>query len=115
MVKIYEVTEIDQKNDKDLGYDLVDDTSVWMRNDPQFYRKELFPAMSRIADLHRAGKDIDRKKHLGPVVEKGINRYCAEYDLGHSPEDVFSQADRDALLDKLFGEGMDEIKQGDYK
>jgi len=41
-MKIFEVTEIDQKDDKDLGYDLVDDTSVWMRNDPQFYRKELF-------------------------------------------------------------------------
>ena len=114
MVKIYEVTDIDQKDNKELGFDLIDDTSVWMRNDPQFYRKELFPAMSRIADLHRAGKDVNRKKYLGPVVEKGINRYCAEYDLAGSPEEVFSQADRDALLDKLFSEGMDEIKQGDY-
>jgi hypothetical protein len=41
MVKIYEVTDFEQKNNDELGFDLVDDTSVWMRNDPEFYRKEL--------------------------------------------------------------------------
>lgn len=113
MVKIYEVTEV--KENDDLDFDLVDDTSVWMRNDPQFYRKEFFPVMSKIADMHRDGKDIDHRKHLTPVVDKGIERYCAEYNLGHSSEEVFTQQDRDALIDKLFGECLEEIKGGDYK
>ena len=113
-MKIFEVTDLDQKDNNDLGFDLVDDVVVWMRNDAQFYRKELFPAMSKIADLHRAGKDIDRKKYLGPVIEKGINYYCATYDLGRSSEEVFTQTDRDEVLDKIFGEGLDDIKQGDY-
>jgi hypothetical protein len=113
-MKIFEVTDIEQKDDPDLGYDLVDDNSVWMRNDPQFYRKELFPAMTKIADMHRSGKEIDRHKCLGDLVEKGINRYCAEYDLGASPEQVFTQSNRDELIDKIFGECMDEIKEGDY-
>ena len=115
MVKIYEVTNIEEKNNDELGFDLVDDTSVWMRNDPQFYRKEYFPVISRIADMHRAGKKVDHRKHMGPMIEKGINQYCSNYDLGRSPEDVFSQQDRDALIDKLFGEEMEEIKKGNYK
>ena len=114
MVRIVEVTEI-KDDDTDLGFDLVDDTSVFMRNDPHFYRKEYFPVMSRMADLFRAGKKIDHRKHMTPMVEKGINQYCAMYDLGHSPEDVFKQQDRDALIDKLFKEEMDEIKKGGYK
>jgi|TARA_B110000977_G_C10879601_1_gene416936 hypothetical protein len=115
-MKIFEVTDIAQDpRDSDLGFDLVDDTSVWMRNDPQFYRKELFPAMTKIADMHRSGKSIDRQKCLGDLVEKGINRYCAKYDLGSSPEQVFTQTNRESLIDKIFGECMDEIKQGDYK
>ena len=115
MVKIYEVTDFEQKNNDELDFDLVDDTSVWMRNDPEFYRKEYFPVMSRIADLKRDGKKIDRHKHLGPLIEKGINRYCAQYDLAGSPDEIFKQQDRDALIDKLFGEEMDGIKKGDYK
>ena len=43
-MKIFEVTE--------PNFDLIDDTSFYMRNDPEFYRKEYFPAMARIADMH---------------------------------------------------------------
>ena len=115
-MKIFEVIDIAQDpRDSDLGFDLVDDTSVWMRNDPQFYRKEMFPVMTNIADMHRSGKEIDRHKCLGDLVEKGINRYCLEYDLGASPDDVFTQEDRNTLVDKIFGECMDDVKNGDYK
>jgi|TARA_B110000240_G_scaffold126906_1_gene141231 hypothetical protein len=115
MVKIYEVTEIDQKDNEELGFDLIDDASVWMRNDAQFYRKEFFPTMSKVADKHREGVAIDRHKLLGPMVEKGINRYCATYDLPGSPDQIVSQQDRHAIIDRLFSEEMDQIEKGDYK
>jgi hypothetical protein len=28
---------------------------------------------------------------------------------------VFTQEDRDTLIDKIFGECMDDVKSGDYK
>lgn len=107
---IREITE-----ERDLPFDLVDDTSVFMRNDPQFYRKEYFPTISKVADLHRAGKIKNAKNTLKPMIDKGITSYCAKYNLAKTPEEVFKQEDRDALLDKLFSEEMDQIKNGDYK
>ena len=49
------------------------------------------------------------------MIDKGITSYCAKYNLAKTPEEVFKQEDRDALLDKLFSEEMDQIKNGDYK
>ena len=112
MVKIVEVIA---EATQDVKFDLVDDASFFMRNDPTFYRKEYFPTVNKIAELHRSGKKFDHKKHLGPVVEKGINAYCSKFDLANSPDDVFNQEHRDAIIDKLFSEEMEEINKGEYK
>ena len=111
-MKIFEVTEV-RENDS-LGFDLVDDASYYMRNDPSFYRKEFYPCMSKVADKHTAGASID-KNMIMSMVERGINKYVQEYNLGRSVADVFKQPDRDALVDKLFSEEIEEIKKGDYK
>ena len=111
-MKIFEVTAVHEN--EELDFDLVDDTCAFMRNDTQFYRKQFFPVMSKIADMHTAGKKINHRDHMGPMIERGINEYCSKYDLGRSPEDVFTQTDRDALTDKLFSEEMEEIKKGEY-
>ena len=114
-MKIFEVTNIEQKDNPELGFDLVDDVSIWMRNDPQFYRKEFFPIISKVADKHRDGAEVDRHKLLSSMVEKGINRYCAAYDLARSPDKIFTQQDRHAIIDRVFSEEMEQIEKGDYK
>ena len=110
MVKVLEITE-----EKDVKFDLVDDTSFYMKNDPSFYRKQYFPTFSKIADKHRSGKAIDPRQELGPMIDKGVSAYCQKYNLAKNPEELFTQEQRDALIDKLFAEEMDEIKKGDYK
>jgi len=110
MVMIREITET-----KDLGFDLVDDTSVYMRNDPEFYRKQYFPAMASMADMHSAGKPVDSHKCLSKLVDQGCTSYCQKYNLARHPDEVYSQQDRDALIDKIFSEEMELIKQGEYK
>jgi len=111
MVKI---AEFHTPVNTDLNFDIVDDASVYMRNDPQFYRKEYYPTMAKMADLHSSGKSLDRSVVL-PMVEKGIDSYCKKYKLGRASEDIFKQPDRDALIDKLFSEEMEQIKNGEYK
>jgi hypothetical protein len=110
MVKVYEVVD-----KKEPQFDLVDDTSVYMRNDPGFYRKVFYPTVSKLADMHRAGKAIDPRKHMAGMVDKGITSYCKKYNLAKHPEDIFTQEHRDAIIDKLFSEEMDQIKLGEYK
>ncbi len=62
---IREITET-----MELGFDLVDDTCMHMRNDPNFYRKEYFPTMASIADMQREGSNNDPRKLIMPMIEK---------------------------------------------
>ena len=98
-----------------FDYDIVDDVTVFMRNDPMFYRKSLFPAVSKMADLHRAGKSIDKNNCLGEVVEQALNAYCKKFNVAEIPDETFSNSDRQSIIDKLFSEEMEEIKKGEYK
>jgi hypothetical protein len=109
------INEFSNQPDNSLNFNVVDDAAVYMRNDPVFYRKEFFPTMTKLADLHSAGKKFDHKKIMAPMIEKGINGYCKKYNIGKTPEDIFKQPDRDELLDKLFSEEINEIKKGEYK
>ena len=108
------IDELANTPETDMRFDIVDDASYYMRNDPSFYRKQYFPCMSKLADMHGAGKKVDRSM-LNTMVEKGINNYVQKYNLGKTSEDVFKQPDRDALIDMLFSEEMAEIKKGEYK
>ena len=112
MVKVFEVTS---KDNNDLGFDLVDDTVVHMRNDPMFYRKEYFPTFSKIADLQRAGKDFKPHDIVMPMIEKGITSYCKKYHVAKQPDEVFRNDDRTAIFDKVYTEEMKEIEKGEYK
>ena len=44
-MRLNEFTDIE---DKELPFDIVDDTIVFMRNDPMFYRRHYFPAVSKL-------------------------------------------------------------------
>lgn len=98
-----------------FDYDIADDVVVFMRNDPIFYRKSLFPAVSRMADLHRSGKAIDPSKCLGSVVEKALGSYCKKFNIAELPDEVFNLEDRSNIINRLFSEEMEEIKKGEYK
>jgi hypothetical protein len=112
MVKI---VEFNQAIENRFDYDVVDDVVVFMRNDPMFYRKSFFPAVSQMADLHRAGKPIDKNKCLGNMVEHALGAYCKKYNVADAPDEVFNNDDRLQIIDKIFSEEMMQIKQGDYK
>jgi hypothetical protein len=110
-MKINELTETE---DMGFDFDVVDDAIVFMKNDPMFYRKQYYPAMTKIADAHRAGKNVDQRKILSPVVEKGIADYCRKFKLASQPDEVFNQNDREAIIDRIFSEEMEQIDKGDY-
>ena len=99
---------------EELPFDVVDDTLVFMRNDPVFYRKFYFPAVCELADCQRAGKDADPKKFLTPMIEKGFDAYVKKYNVGRNSEEVFTAEDRTNLLQKINDEETENIRKGDY-
>tara|TARA_Y200000002_G_C22672345_1_gene660597 strand:- start:2106 stop:2441 length:336 start_codon:yes stop_codon:yes gene_type:complete len=110
-MRLNEFTDIE---DKELPFDIVDDTIVFMRNDPMFYRRHYFPAVSKLADCQRSGKPADPKKFLSAMIEKGCDDYVQKYNMGRTSEEAYTQEDRNNLLQRINTEEIENIKQGDY-
>jgi hypothetical protein len=108
------IDEFSQKDEFKLPFDIVDDLHVYMRNDPMFYRRDYFPAMTRLADLTKAKKKIDPHKEFTPMIDKAAKSYCEKYDVARDPSDVFSEEDRKALVSKIYAEEIESIRRGDY-
>jgi len=108
------INEFSQPLEKGFNYDVVDDAVVFMRNDPMFYRKHYFPAVTKIADLTRAGKKVNPNKCLGPMIETGCQAYIEKYNLGKSADSIFNLDDRQAIMNKIYSEELKLIEQGDY-
>jgi len=104
-----------QPDENKLGYDIVDDVVVFMRNDPVFYRKHYFPAMAKLADTLNTGKEINRKSQMNPLVDSGINTYCKKFNLPKKPADLFTLDDRSAIMDRIYSEELENIKKGEYQ
>lgn len=49
---------LDNKNKKELGYDLMDDLAFFMNNDPLFYRKRYYPTMLKFNNYCKKGKQV---------------------------------------------------------
>jgi hypothetical protein len=108
------IDEFSTTDSTSLPFDVVDDVVVFMRNDPMFYRKNFFPAVSRIADMHRSGKTINQNECLGNMVEQALQSYCRKFNIARMPDDIFNNDDRQAIIDKIFEEEMEQIKNGEY-
>ena len=100
---------------KGLPFDVVEDTLCYMRNDPMFYRKHYYPAISKLADHQRSGKKFDPANLLSPMIEKGCDSYCRKYNIARSPEEIFSNDDRNNILEKIQTEETEQINKGEYE
>ena len=108
--RIVELAGIESK----YNFDVVDDAHVHMKNDKDFYRKEYYPAMCKIAELTKSRKVFDPKMVVMPLVDKGVNSYCAKYNLAKMPDEVFQKEHRQALFDKIYSEEIEQINNGEY-
>lgn len=97
-----------------IDFDIVEDAIIHMQNDPMFYRKEYFPALSKLADDYRDGKKINKTNYLQELIKNGVNSYCKKYKLANMPDDIFNESDKQKILDKIFSKEINNIKNGDY-
>ena len=107
--------ELDNRNEDQLPFDVVDDLVIFMRNDPMFYRKAFFPAMADVSDKLEKGDSIDPAIMLKPVIDKGVNNYCSRFIKDKRPEDIFTDEDKKSAVQKLYAEEMPNVKKGMYK
>ena len=107
--------DLKKGQNEDIPFDVVDDLAIFMRNDPMFYRKTFFPAMADASDKLERGEAIDPAIIIKPVVDKGVKSYCGKYVKNKRAEDIFTDEDKKACVDKLCTEEMPNIEKGMYK
>lgn len=103
-----------EKINSDLPFDIVDDMAIYMRNDPQFYRKTFFPAVQRMKSCYDNGKKFNAVKEFSPIIKKAADSYCKKFKIERRPADLMDKEDRQALIKKLYSEEMTNIKRGKY-
>lgn len=104
----------DDENTTDLGFNVIEDLCQHMKNDPMFYRKMYYPTIAGIQDKLKKGETIDQREMMMPMIDKGCQHYCSKYDIPTSPEDLLTDEDKTAMVEKLYGEEMELIRDGDY-
>ena len=107
------IDEFTQSIDRKMPFNPVDDCAIYMRNDPMFYRKSLFPVIMSMKDMYNKKQTLNASKCLGECALKAMESYCKKYNLGKI-ENVFTDNDKDALIQKIFSEEMKMIKDGAY-
>ncbi len=106
------IREFTEEPDLD-GVDLVDDLHFFMHNDPKFYRRVLYPLISKLRTHVKKGKKC-KDEVFRNCVEQAIAQYCKQYNISGNPTSVFTNVDRDSLARKIFNDEMNNINSGAY-
>jgi hypothetical protein len=81
------VFEIFSQNieDKKIDFDLADDVIYFMNNDPEFYRKEYFPFLTKFQHHCDAGRQVTPKAFF-PVVKRAVENYKLKFPMNELEE-----------------------------
>jgi hypothetical protein len=106
--------ELDEKFADLTDVDLKDDVHFFMHNDPGFYRKVLFPAISALkSKVKNAGNG--NTMHFKSCIEKAMPVYCKKFNIKEPKEKILSSEEIDQLAEKMYHEEKVRIEKGDYE
>jgi len=100
-------------DDKGMDFDVRDDLVVYMRNDPSFYRRYYYPTMAKMSDIYKKKKKID-KSDLSTLIDRAIPMYMKKYKINRAPKDIFTDDDKNSIIEMIVAEEEDEIRNGEY-
>ena len=111
MVKINEMNVDDDKPlFEPLPFDIAEDLMVFMRNDPLFYRRNYFEVADHIRENHNNPKKIN-KDMIERLVNMGFNEYIKKYKIQHPIEDIFTNEEKNAIIQKIIDEELENLEK----
>ena len=96
-----------------LPYNVVEDLCIYMRNNPDFYRKHLYPEMINVQEAVKGGGKYNKKNMLS-IVERAINLYINEYDIPKRPEELLTDGEKMECVSTLLKNEVESLRKGDY-
>lgn len=112
MVKLVEMG-FNPDGNNGMDFDVCDDIVVYMRNDPEFYRKHYYPTLAKMCDAYRKDNKI-QKESLKTLVSTAIPMYMKKFKIDRKPSDVFTNEDCQNIAEMIFDEEAEEIRNGEY-
>lgn len=117
MVKINEFHDLskdmDTKTGDKLPFNVVDDLVVYMKNDPDFYRRQLYPKMCDVQEVVKKGKKYD-KKSLLPTVDDAIREYVDKFKIKKMPEEMCTREEKMMVIDQILRGEIENFRNGEY-
>lgn len=113
MVKIVEF--FNQSDDENLPFNVVEDVAIFMRNNPSFYRKHYYPAVLSLKEKFEKKQKASPVKLFADIIEKAAYSYCKEYNVGKRPEQLLNKDEIKELIEKIFNEELNNIREGVYE
>lgn len=107
------VEDLDLKIGDKLPFDVVEDIMVYMKNDPAFYRKYMYPAMLDVQEAIKNGGKYN-KKDLLPVIERAIGAYLTKFEIKKRPGDLLQDDEKMDCINRLLNDEIDNFRKGFY-
>jgi hypothetical protein len=96
-----------------LPFDVTEDLMVFMRNEPNFYRKSLYPALVDCQEAVKNGGKFDKKSML-PMIEKAVCEYIKKYDIKKRPNQLLDDQEKMECISRLLKDEADNFREGMY-
>ena len=93
---------------KELEFDLHDDLSFFMQNDPEFYRTEYFPFLTKFHRSYKAGNELS-PAIFKKVVLTGFNQYKGKFPTEGLPSELPVEDLRE-ICTKMYSEELKNCK-----
>ncbi len=96
------IFELYNPNIKREDFDLGDDLTFFMRNDPKFYRQDYYPFLQKFNRHCDAGRTVTAKAFI-PIVKHAFECYKNSFPV-EGMEENLSEQDLEEICDKLQSE-----------
>lgn len=118
MVKIKDFSEPELENfnvgtEGPLPWDVVEDLMVYMQNEPNFYRRKMYPALLDVQSIVRKGGKFNKKK-LVPIVDEAIRSYIKKYEIKKRPEELLNDREKMDCIDRILKNEAENFRKGLY-
>lgn len=109
-----DIMRFNEFTQEDLPFDLAEDLYVFMKNDPEFYRKNYFPVLAGCSDCAKNKKPFDFQKKMMPVIDTAFDAYADKYKLPRRARTVFTDEVKHNVCSMAADEEMETIRKGGY-
>lgn len=107
------IEDLNLKIGDKLPYNVVEDLCVFMKNHPDFYRKEVYPRFVEVQDAVQNGGKFNKKSML-PMIEKACQQYVQEYNIKMRPQDLLTDGEKMECVSNLLKAELENFRNKEY-